>query len=119
MRYSDYDKSIYTSEDIIKYKRLFEKDIADKQKELSEFVDRANERIKWIEECEINNDYSILGRLYKDGRNKNVLLIIRYKDGTQRDERYSFNKIAEAKKKLSELQEKHSNVDWSKFELDI
>lgn len=119
MRYSDYDNSVYTTEDIIKYKRLFEINIIDKQKELSEFIDRANERIKWIEECERNNNYSILGRLYKDGRNKGILLIIRYKDGTQRDERYSFNKISEAKKKLSELQEKYSDVDWSKFEFEI
>lgn len=84
-----------------------------------DFIDRANERIKWIKECEENKRYSILGRLYKDGRNKGIMLIIKFEDGTQRDERYTYTKITDARIKLEELKEKYSGVDWSKFEEEI
>lgn len=55
----------------------------------------------------------------KDGKNKLILLIIRYPDGTQRDERYSFSKISEMRSKWEELKETHAEVDWSKFCEDI
>lgn len=119
MRYADYDNSIYSDLDLKKYNRLFEKDIEDKKKELQNFIERAKKRIEWIKECEKNKDYSILGRTFKDGRNKAILLIIRYPDGTQRDECYSFNKISEMRDKLSELENTYSGVDWSKFEHEI
>lgn len=119
MRYSDYDDRIINENDILKYKRLFEKDIDDKQKELSEFLDRANAKVEWINKCEQEKKYSVLGTAYKDGKNKNILLIIRYEDGTQRNERYSFRKISEMREKLEELKDKHSDVDWSLFENKI
>lgn len=119
MRYADYDNMVYTTEDVVRYKRLFEKEIADKQKELSEFIDRANDRVKWIRDCEQNGCYSVLGRIYKDGKKKCILLIIKYSDKSRRDERYSFGKILEAREKLSELQEKYSSGDWSGFEYEI
>lgn len=119
MRYADYDRIILTDLDLEKYKRIFEKDIKDKKKELEDFVERAKKRIEWIKECENNKNYSILGRTFKQGRNKEILLIIKYPDGTQRDERYSFSKISEMRDKLSELKGVYSGVDWSKFEHEI
>lgn len=119
MRYADYDRSIKSVADLEHYKSVFEKDIANKQKELEEFISRANERIKWIEECESNKDYSVLGRAFKDGRNKLIILIIRYPDGSQRDERYTFVKISDLREKMEELKNKYFGVDWSKFEYEI
>lgn len=119
MRYADYDKMIYTDEDLLRRVAYFEKDIANKQKELSEFIKRANDRVSWIKECEENKKYCIIGRTYKDGRDKGILLILRFEDGTQRDERYSYNKIGDMKIKLAELKEKYSGVDWSMFDEEI
>lgn len=116
MKYADYDRSVCSIEDLNKYKNLFEKDIADKHKELDEFIERANERVKWIKECEENKRYSILGHISKNGRDKEIMFIIRYEDGTQRTERYSYSKIGEVRTKLTELKEKYSGVDWSRFE---
>lgn len=116
MKYKEYDREIFDENDILKHKNMFEKDIADKQKELSEFIKRANARIKWVKECEENKMYSVLGRIGKEGRDKYIILIIRYEDGTQRNERYKSNKIADMRVKLDELKEKYSGVDWSKFE---
>lgn len=115
MRYADYDTYVSTVTDLEKYKKIFEKNIEDKKKELSDFVDRANKRIRWVEECEANKNYCILGGTMKDGRNKSILLIVRYPDGTQRDERYSFNKISEMREKLQELKTVYNGVDWTKF----
>ena len=119
MRYVDYDKRVLTNSDLERYKRIFEKDIENKKKELEDFVERAKKRIEWIKECENNKNYSILGRTFKQGRNKEIMLIIRYPDGTQRDERYSFSKISEMRNKLIELEGVYSGVDWSKFEHEI
>ncbi|WP_313584607.1 hypothetical protein [Lacrimispora sp.] len=118
MRYSDYDKSIYYENDVIEHRRLFEKDIADRQKELSEFLDRANTRVEWIYNCEQEKRYSVSGRTYKDGKNKNILLLIRYEDGSVRQERYSYGKISEMKNELKKLKAKY-DVDWSNFTNEI
>ncbi|WP_395548802.1 MULTISPECIES: hypothetical protein [unclassified Lacrimispora] len=119
LRYSDYDKSIYYEKDVIEHKRLFEKDIADRQKELSEFLDRANIRVEWINKCEQEKRYSISGRTYRDGKNKNILLLIRYEDGSLRQERYSYVKISDMRSKLDTLKSKYCGVDWSKFTDEI
>ena len=119
MRYADYDNKVLTETDLERYVILFEKDIEDKKKELEAFIDRATERIEWVKECENNKNYCILGRTFKDGRKKEILLIVRYPDGTQRNERYSFDKISEMRDKLSELEDKCTGVDWSKFTHEI
>lgn len=119
MRYADYDNEILTEKDLDRYIILFEKDIEDKKKELEAFIDRATKRIEWVKECENNKNYCILGRTFKNGRKKEIMLIVRYPDGTQRDERYSFDKISEMRDKLSELEEKYTGVDWAKFEHEI
>ena len=119
MRYADYDNKILTEKDLERCVILFEKDIEDKKKELEAFIDRATERIEWVKECENNKNYCILGRTFKSGRKKEIMLIVRYPDGTQRDERYSFDKISEMRDKLSELEDKYTGVDWSKFEHEI
>lgn len=115
MRYADYDSKVFTTVDLERFKKYFEGDIKKKQEELSDFIERAEKRLQWVTECEANKNYSILGRAMKDGKNKLILLIIRYPDGTQRDERYSFSKISEMRSKLEELKETHAEVDWSKF----
>lgn len=115
MKYSDYDKRVMTNDDLRKLKLLFEQDIINKQSELEAFIDRAEKRIAWINQCEIEKKYTVLGNCYKEGRNKNILLIIRYEDGSQRDERYFFNKISDVREKVKELKAKYSGVDWSDF----
>ena len=119
MRYADYDNKILTEKDLERCVILFEKDIEDKKKELEVFIDRATKRIEWVKECENNKNYCILGGTFKSGRKKEIMLIVRYPDGTQRDERYSFDKISEMRDKLSELEEKYTGVDWSKFTHEI
>ncbi len=120
MRYSDYDKKVFSVKNLIEYKKHFEKDIAEKQKELEEFIDRGVKRINTIKEYESNKEYCILGSTHKlDGKKKEILLILRYPDNTQQDERYVFDKIADMRNKLSELKAKYSGVDWSQFQEEI
>lgn len=52
-------------------------------------------------------------------RKKEILLIKRYPDQSQRDERYEFDKVADMRKKMLELEDKYSGADWSKFERDV
>ena len=119
MRFADYDNRFATEEEMQKYKIYFEKYISRKQKELEEFLERGNERLRTIEKWEKEKNYKILGRLFKSGRNKGIMLIIRYPDETQRDERYEYSKIADARGKLKELREIHSGADWSAFSEEI
>ena len=56
MRYADYDNKILTEKDLERFVIFFEKDIADKKKELETFIDRATKRIEWIKECENNKN---------------------------------------------------------------
>ena len=119
MRYAEYDDRIYTIDDLEKYKRYFENDIQNKQKELKEFIGRANKRIDTVKQWEAEKQYKILGSLSKTGRRKDILFIVRYKDGTQREERYSFDKVSEARTKLKELTVKYDGVDWSDFREEI
>ena len=56
MRYADYDNKILTEKDLERCVILFEKDIADKKKELEAFIDRATKRIEWVKECENNKN---------------------------------------------------------------
>lgn len=119
MRFADYDNKFCDEEGLAKYRKYFEEHIKQKQKELDEFLVRGNERIDKVKEWENSKNYKILGRIFKSGRNKEIILIIRYPDGTQKDKRFSFSKISDARKKLEELREIHSGVDWSAFEEEI
>lgn len=119
MRYSDYIVNVTTLNDLKKYKEMFEKNIANKQKELADFIERAYAKIEKIESYEASNQFCILGYTYREGRIKKILLIKRYPDGTQRDERYSFEKMSDLRKKLQELREFYSGVDWSQFQEEI
>lgn len=119
MKYLGYVNKVMSVEDLEKYKKAFEKDIINKQQELLDFIEQSEERIKTLEEYEANKQYKILGHTGRDGRNKYILLIIRYVDMTQREERYIFSKIADLRVKLKELKEKYSGVDWSGFDEEI
>lgn len=119
MNYKQYDKYVYTKNDLEKYLERFNKDIEQQKQEIIEFEKRAKERIALINNWEQQKNFIILGRTYKDGKKKGILLIRRYPDQSQRDERYEFDKIVDMRKKMLELEEKYSGVDWSKFESEI
>lgn len=119
INYELYDTKINSVDDLKKYKTLFENDLAEQQKKINEFVERANKRIEWIKECEANKNFRILGSTFKSGKNKEILLIIRYPDDSQRDERYSFTSITELRIKMEELKEKYSGVNWDDFRYEI
>lgn len=116
MNYSYYDNRIYKEEDLRKM-------VAELNKRhnaaIEAFITRGKERIRRIKEYEENKDYKILGSTYRDKQKKCILLIVRYPDGSQRDERYEFSKIAEMRKALAALREKYKGVDWSHFHEDI
>lgn len=84
-----------------------------------EFEKRAKERIALIDNWEQQKNFIILGRTYKCGKKKGILLIKRYPDQSQRDERYEFDKVADMRKKMLELEDKYSGADWSKFKKEI
>lgn len=119
MNYKQYDKYVYTKNDLEKYLEKFNQDIEQQKLEIIEFEKRAKERIALINNWEQQKNFIILGRTYKRGKKKCILLIKRYPDQSQRDERYEFDKVADMRKKMLELEDKYSGVDWSKFERDV
>lgn len=119
MNYKQYDRYVYTQKDLYKYLEIFSKDIERQKQEITEFEKRARERITIIDNWEKQKNFIILGRTYKSGKRKGILLIKRYPDQSQRDERYEFDKVADMRRKILELEEKYSGADWSKFEKEI
>ena len=119
MNYKQYDRYIFSQKNLDKYLEAFNKDIEQRKHEIIEFEKRAKDRIALIDNWEKQKNFIILGSTYKNGKTKVILLIKRYPDQSQRDERYEFNKIADMRKKMLELEEKYSGVDWSKFERDV
>ena len=119
MNYEQYDRYVYTKSDLDKYLEKFNQDIEQQKQEIIEFEKRAKERIALIDNWEQQKNFIILGRTYKHGKKKGILLIKRYPDQSQRDERYEFDKIAGMRKKMLELEDKYSCVDWSKFIKEI
>ena len=119
INYKDYDNRINSLDDLRKCEQLFYNDLEEQKRKIEEFVERANKRIEWVKECEDNKNFRILGSTFKNGKNKEILLIIRYPDGSQRDERYSFGTISELRSKMSELKEKYSGVNWDDFYYEI
>ena len=119
MNYEQYDRYVYTKKDLDKYLEIFNKDIEQQKHEIIEFEKRAKDRITLIDNWEKQKNFIILGNTYKDGKKKCILLIKRYPDQSQKDEKYEFDKIVDMRKKMLELEEKYSGVDWSKFERDI
>lgn len=119
MNYEQYDRYVYTKSDLDKYLEKFNQHIEQQKQEIIEFEKRAKERIALIDNWEQQKNFIILGRTYKSGKKKGILLIKRYPDQSQRDEKYEFDKVADMKKKMLELEDKYSGVDWSKFEKEI
>lgn len=119
MNYEQYDRYVYTKNDLEKYLEKFNQDIEQQKLEIIEFEKRAKERIALIDNWEQQKNFIILGRTYKDGKKKGILLIKRYPDQSQRDGRYEFDKVADMRKKMLKLEDKYSGVDWSKFERDV
>ena len=117
--YEEYMKSIFSDNDIERYHRIISEDINKRQLALEKFLVEAKQRLENVKKLELEKKYCVVGRTYRKGKNKDILLIIRYPDGTQRDERYSFSKISDMRKKLIELKEKYSGVDWSGFTEEI
>ena len=119
MNYEQYDRYVFTQKNLDKYLEEFNKDIERRKQEIIEFEKRAKERINLIDNWEQQKNFIILGSTYKNGKTKVILLIKRYPDQSQRDERYEFNKIADMRKKMIELEEKYSDSDWSNFVREI
>lgn len=119
MNYKSYENCVYTKNDLEKYLERFNKDIERQKQEIIEFEKRAKERIALIDNWEQQKNFIILGGTYKDGKKKGIILIKRYPDQSQRDERYEFDKVADMRKKMLELEDKYSGVDWSKFERNV
>lgn len=119
MNYKQYDRYVYTKKDLDKYLEIFNKDIEQQKYEIIEFEKRAKDRIALIDNWEQQKNFIILGNTYKDGKKKCILLIKRYPDQSQKDEKYEFDKIVDMRKKMLELEDKYSGVDWSKFERDV
>ena len=119
MNYEQYDRYVYTKSDLDKYLEKLNQDIEQQKQEIIEFEKRAKERIALIDNWEQQKNFIILGRTYKHGKKKGILLIKRYPDQSQRDERYELDKVADMRKKMLELEDKYSGVDWSKFERDV
>ena len=119
MNYEQYDRYVFTQKNLDKYLEEFNKDIERQKQEIIEFEKRAKERINLIDNWEHQNNFIILGSTYKNGKKNVILLIKRYPDQSQRDERYEFNKIADMRKKMIELEEKYSDSDWSNFVREI
>lgn len=119
MNYKSYESCVFTQKDLDCFVKKFYKDIEEQKQQILEFEKRAKERIILINNWEQQKNFIILGRTYKKGKKKGILLIKRYPDQSQRDERYEFDKNTDMRKKLLELEEKYSGVDWSKFERDV
>lgn len=119
MNYKQYDRYVFTQKNLDRYLEEFNKDIEEQKQQILEFEKRAKERINLIDNWEHQKNFIILGSTYKNGKKNVILLIKRYPDQSQRDERYEFDKIVDMRKKMLELEEKYSGVDWSKFKKDI
>lgn len=119
MNYKLYDRYVFTQKDLDGYMKDFYKDIEERKQQILEFEKRAKERIALIDNWEKQKNFIILGRTYKQGKTKGILLIKRYPDQSQVDKRYEFDKIADMRKKMLELEDKYSGVDWSRFERDV
>lgn len=117
--YDDYVKSIFNENDMGTYIEVIEKDILERQEAKLDFISKARERIEKIKEYEESGKCEIVGRTFKEGRKKCILLIVRYPDLTQRDEHYEFTKISDMRIKLAELKEKYSAFAWDKFREEI
>lgn len=119
MNYKSYENCVFTQEDLDWFVKKFYKDIEEQKQRILEFEKHAKDRIALIDNWEHQKNFIILGSTYKNGKKNVILLIKRYPDQSQRDERYEFNKIADMRKKMIELKEKYSGVDWSKFKKEI
>lgn len=119
MNYKLYDRCVFTQKDLDWYMKKFYKDIEEQKQQILEFEQRAKERIALIYNWEQQKNFIILGGAYKNGKKKSILLVKRYPDQSQVDERYEFDKIADMRKKMLELEDKYSGVDWSRFRREI
>lgn len=117
--YNEYDKYVFTLHDLSVYKKQFYEEIEMQKKEILKFEKRAKERIILVDSWERQKNFVILGSTYKDGRKKCIMLIKRYPDQSQRDERYEFDKIADMRKQMAYLEEEYSGADWSRFKKEI
>ena len=70
MNYEQYDRYVYTKNDLEKYLEKFNQDIEQQKLEIIEFEKRAKERIALIDNWEQQKNFIILGRTYKDGKKK-------------------------------------------------
>lgn len=114
--FNSYLDKICTEQDLNVHVDAFQKEIQRQQQNLQLFIVKARERLNKVSEYEQLKQYKVMGGVYRVGKQKGIVLIIRYPDGTQKTERYYFDKIADLRVKLAELRSIHSDVDWSGFD---
>lgn len=121
MRYETLEKvkCIFSEEDKDRIIRSLYNEIEIIKREIKEVEEKAKKRLEDVDDFLKNNKFRILGRTCKNGKEKEILLILRFCDGTQIDYRYKFLKIADMRNKLQELKEKYSDVSWEDFEEEI
>lgn len=116
----EYDiKKVFSAESLNRMSAIYDKEIARITENKKQLIQLANDRIRQINTWEASGNYKILGSTYKNGKQKCIILIIRYPDETQRDLRFHFNKIADMRTMLNGLREKYSSGDWTSFSEDI
>ena len=119
MNYKSYESCVFTQKDLDYFVKKFYEDIEKQKQQILEFEKCARDRIALIDNWEKHKRFIILGNTYKNGKKKCILLIKRYPDQSQRDERSEFDKVADMRKKMLELEDKYSGADWSKFEREV
>lgn len=96
-------RSIFSEEDKDYLISRLQQEIDKIKAEIVEVEKAAETRIEYVNDCLQNKKFSIIGSTYKNGKNKEILLIIKLEDNTQFDERYSLKKIVDMREKLTEL----------------
>lgn len=119
MNYKLYESCVFTQEDLDYFVKKFYEDIEKQKQQILEFEKCARDRIALIDNWEKQKNFIILGRTFKYGKEKCISFIKRYPDQSQIEKRYNFNKIADMRKKMIELEEKYSGADWSRFKKEI
>lgn len=119
MRFLNYLNDVHTQSEYEKIIEKFNLEIEKQKSDLEIFSKKALARIDKLKSCGKNLEYVVLGGTRKSGNKKEILLIIRYPDGTQRYEGYLFNKIQDMRTKLEELKKKYPCKDWSNFRIEI
>ena len=108
-------KRIFDEEDAAQIIKEYKQEVEKIESYIKLLQEESKQRILTVNRYMDNSDYQVLGRVLKHGKEKFILLTLRFPDGTQRDYRFYFNTIKEVRIKLSKLKNTLKG-DWSQFE---